>query len=95
MEMSFIDPEDIQTVVEGAYAHVFKELMGVELSLPLRRITWRDAMARYGSDKPDTRFGMEIQDVSEVVAGCGFRVLKRRWPPATPFAPSVPGAQAT
>ena len=76
MEMSFIDPEDIQTVVEGAYAHVFKELMGVELSLPLRRITWRDAMARYGSDKPDTRFGMEIQDVSEVVAGCGFRVFE-------------------
>lgn len=76
MEMSFIDPEDIQTVVEGAYAHVFKTLLNIELTLPLRRITWRDAMARYGSDKPDTRFGMEIQDVGEVVAGCGFKVFE-------------------
>ena len=69
MEMSFIDPEDIQGVVEGAYAHVFKTLMGIELKLPLPRITWRDAMARYGSDKPDTRFGMEIRDVGGVVEG--------------------------
>ena len=76
MEMSFIDPEDIQTVVEGAYAHVFKTLMNIELKLPLKRITWRDAMARYGSDKPDTRFGMEIQDVGAVVAGCGFKVFE-------------------
>ncbi len=76
MEMSFIDPEDIQTVVEGAYAHVFKELMHIELELPLRRITWRDAMARYGSDKPDTRFDMEIQDVGKTVAGCGFKVFE-------------------
>ncbi len=76
MEMSFIDPEDIQGVVEGAYAHVFKKLMGIELELPLRRMTWRDAMARYGSDKPDTRFGMEISDVGETVRGCGFRVFE-------------------
>ena len=76
MEMSFIDPEDIQTVVEGAYAHVFKTLMNIELKLPLKRITWRDAMERYGSDKPDTRFGMEIQDVGAVVAGCGFKVFE-------------------
>ncbi len=76
MEMSFIEPEDIQTVVEGAYVRVFKEVMGVELSLPLRRLTWRDAMARFGSDKPDTRFGMEIMDVSETVRGCGFTVFE-------------------
>ncbi|MDD3411198.1 MAG: aspartate--tRNA ligase [Eubacteriales bacterium] len=76
MEMSFIEPEDIQSVVEGAYAHLFKELKGIELQLPLRRLTWRDAMARYGSDKPDTRFGMEIQDVSETVRGCGFQVFE-------------------
>ncbi len=76
MEMSFIEPEDIQTVVEGAYRHVFMELMGVDLQLPLRRLTWRDAMARYGSDKPDTRFGMEIQDVSDTVRGCGFQVFE-------------------
>ncbi|MEG0048158.1 MAG: aspartate--tRNA ligase [Clostridia bacterium] len=76
MEMSFIDPEDIQGVVEGAYAKLFKELMHVDVQLPLKRITWRDAMSRYGSDKPDTRFGMEIADVSENVRGCGFKVFE-------------------
>ncbi len=76
MEMSFIDPEDIQGVVEGAYARLFSELMNIEVQLPLKRITWRDAMARYGSDKPDTRFGMEISDVSETVRGCGFKVFE-------------------
>ncbi len=76
MEMSFIEPEDIQTVVEGAYRHVFKEVMGLDIQLPLRRMTWRDAMARFGSDKPDTRFGMEIRDVSETVRGCGFAVFE-------------------
>lgn len=76
MEMSFIDPEDIQTVVEGAYSHLFKELMNIDIQLPLKRITWRDAMARYGSDKPDTRFDMEISDVGETVRGCGFKVFE-------------------
>lgn len=76
MEMSFIDPEDIQNVVEGAYAKLFRELKGIELELPLRRITWRDAMSRYGSDKPDTRFGMELEDVGETVRGCGFKVFE-------------------
>ena len=76
MEMSFIDPEDIQQVVEGAYQHLFKELMHIDIQLPLPRITWRDAMARYGSDKPDTRFGMEIVDVGETVRGCGFTVFE-------------------
>lgn len=76
MEMSFIDPEDIQAMVEGAFAHVFKELMHIDLPLPLPRMTWREAMARYGSDKPDTRFAMEISDVSEVVKGCGFQVFE-------------------
>ncbi len=76
MEMSFIEPEDIQGVVEGAYRHLFQEVMGLDLPLPLPRMTWRDAMARYGSDKPDTRFGMEIQDVSETVRGCGFAVFE-------------------
>ncbi len=76
LEMSFVEPEDIQTVVEGAYQHVFETVMGQSLPLPLRRMTWRDAMARYGSDKPDTRFGMEIADVSETVRGCGFAVFE-------------------
>lgn len=77
MEMSFIEPEDIQGVVEGAYQHLFHEVMGRELPLPLPRLTWRDAMARYGSDKPDTRFDMEISDVSELVRGCGFAVFEK------------------
>lgn len=76
MEMSFIDPEDIQNVVEGAYAKLFRELKGIELELPLRRVTWRDAMSRYGSDKPDTRFGMELKDVGETVRCCGFKVFE-------------------
>ncbi|MDD3214168.1 MAG: aspartate--tRNA ligase [Eubacteriales bacterium] len=76
MEMSFIEPEDIQTVVEGAYRQVFKEVMGLDITLPLRRLTWRDAMARFGSDKPDTRFGMEISDINDTVRGCGFAVFE-------------------
>jgi len=76
MEMSFIEPEDIQGVVEGAYQHLFHEVMNMEIQLPLPRMTWRDAMARYGSDKPDTRFGMEISDVSDTVRGCGFAVFE-------------------
>ena len=76
MEMSFADPEDIQGVVEGAFRHVFRNLMNMDLQFPLPRLTWREAMARFGSDKPDTRFGMEISDVSDVVKGCGFLVFE-------------------
>lgn len=72
MEMSFIDPEDIQTVVEGAYAHVFKELMGVELSLPLRRITWRDAMARYGQRQAG--YPLRYGNSGCERGGCGLRL---------------------
>jgi len=76
MEMSFVDPEDIQAVIEGAYQRVFQNVMGVTLPLPLPRLTWREAMTRYGSDKPDTRFGMEISDIGEDVKGCGFQVFE-------------------
>lgn len=76
MEMSFVEPEDIQSVVEGAYDELFRELMGIELSLPLPRMTWQHAMETYGSDKPDTRFAMEISDVGETVKGCGFTVFE-------------------
>ncbi len=76
LEMSFVEPKDIQTVVEGAFQRVFRDVMGLEVPLPLKRLTWRDAMARFGSDKPDTRFGMEIADVGETVAGCGFAVFE-------------------
>ncbi len=76
MEMSFVEPEDIQRVVEGAYAEVFREVLGVELALPLPRMTWRDAMDQYGSDKPDTRFEMKIASVDAEIAGCGFKVFE-------------------
>ena len=76
VEMSFIEENDIQTVIEGAFAAVFREVMGIELPLPLPRMTWIDAMNRYGSDKPDTRFDMQLVDISDRVAGCGFGVFE-------------------
>lgn len=75
MEMSFVQREDILKLVEELMAYVFRETLGVELALPLPRLTYREAMDRYGSDKPDIRFGMEIVDVSDLVAGCGFKVF--------------------
>ncbi|HPF87113.1 MAG TPA: aspartate--tRNA ligase [Candidatus Limiplasma sp.] len=76
MEMSFVEPKDIQDVVEKIYRRVFLEVMNIEVQLPLPRLTWREAMARYGSDKPDLRFGMEIADVGETIKGCGFTVFE-------------------
>ena len=76
IEMSFVEPIDIQTVVEGAFNSVFEAVRGHALSLPLPRITWREAMERYGSDKPDRRFGMELTNVSSAVEGCGFSVFE-------------------
>ncbi len=76
LEMSFVDAEDIQGCVEGYIQRLFKEVMGVEVPLPLPRLTFADAMNRYGSDKPDTRFGFEIQDISETVKDIDFVVFK-------------------
>lgn len=75
MEMSFVDMEDVLDVNERLIARVFKETLDVEVPLPLKRMTWQEAMDRFGSDKPDVRFGMELVDVSEVVDGCGFGVF--------------------
>ncbi len=75
LEMSFATQEDIMSMNEGFIQRVFKEVLGVDIELPLPRITFADAMNRYGSDKPDTRFGMEIQDLSEIVKNCGFGVF--------------------
>ena len=75
LEMSFATQEDIMAMNEGFIKRVFKEVLGVDIPTPLPRITFADAMNRYGSDKPDTRFGMEIQDLSEVVKNCGFGVF--------------------
>ena len=75
LEMSFATQEDIMAMNEGFIKRVFKEVLGVDIPTPLPRITFADAMSRYGSDKPDTRFGMEIQDLSDVVKNCGFGVF--------------------
>ncbi len=76
LEMSFVDAEDIQECVEGFIQRVFKEIKGVDVQLPLQRLTFADAMNRYGSDKPDTRFGFEIQDITETVKDIDFVVFK-------------------
>ena len=75
MELSFVDVDDVIDVNERLLAYVFKEAIGVDVPLPIPRMTWQESMDRFGSDKPDTRFGMELVDVSETVAGCGFGVF--------------------
>ena len=76
MELSFVDVDDVIDVNERLLAKVFKEILDVEVSLPIQRMTWQEAMDRFGSDKPDIRFGMELTDVSEVVKKCEFVVFK-------------------
>lgn len=76
LEMSFVDQEDIQSCVEGFVSRLFKDILGEEIALPLPRLTFADAMNRYGSDKPDTRFGMEIQDISDWAGKTDFVVFK-------------------
>ena len=75
MEMSFVDVDDVIAVNEKLIAKVFKDAIGVDVPLPIPRMTWQEAMDRFGSDKPDTRFGMELKDVSEIVRDCGFGVF--------------------
>ena len=75
LEMSFVDVDDVIAVNEGAIARVFKEALDIDVPLPIKRMTWDEAMNRFGSDKPDLRFGMELKDVSDVVKGCGFGVF--------------------
>ena len=75
IEMSFIDEEDIYAVVEGVFARIFREVKGIELQLPLPRMTWIDAMENYGSDKPDTRFEMKLVNLTEKLGHTGFVVF--------------------
>lgn len=76
LEMSFVDVDDVIDVNERLLYKLFKELLNVEIPQPIPRMTWQEAMDRYGSDKPDIRFGMELKDVSEVVKDCEFVVFK-------------------
>lgn len=76
MELSFVDVDDVIDVNERLLAKLFKEVLGLDIELPIPRMTWQEAMDRYGSDKPDIRFGMELHDVTEVVRDCEFAVFK-------------------
>lgn len=75
LEMSFVDVEDVLAIGEGFVKRLFKDVLDVDIPLPLPRLRYNEAMERYGSDKPDTRFGMELIDLSDVVRGCGFGVF--------------------
>lgn len=76
MELSFVDADDVMSINERLIHHVFRETMGVEVELPIQRMTYKEAMDRFGSDKPDLRFGVELKDLTEVVKGCGFAVFE-------------------
>ena len=76
MEMSFVTEDDVMAMNEGLVKRVFREVLGVDVETPFRRMPYSEAMARYGSDKPDTRFGLELQDVTDVLQESGFAVFK-------------------
>ncbi|HIU74670.1 MAG TPA: aspartate--tRNA ligase [Candidatus Pelethocola excrementipullorum] len=76
MELSFVDVDDVIDVNERLLSYLFKEVLNVDVQLPIQRMSWQEAMDRFGSDKPDLRFGMELTDVSEVVSDCEFVVFK-------------------
>ena len=76
MELSFVEVDDVIAVNEGLLKRMFHDALGIEIETPFRRLTWREAMERFGSDKPDTRFGLELKDVSSIVKDCGFKVFK-------------------
>ena len=76
MELSYVDVDDVIDVNERMLQKIFKEINGIDVELPIQRMTWREAMDRYGSDKPDTRFGMELKNISDVVKDCEFVVFK-------------------
>jgi len=75
MEMSFVEAEDVMSVIEGLMREVFKKIKGVDIELPLPRMTYKEAMNRYGSDKPDIRFGIELKDLSDILNQCEFKVF--------------------
>ncbi|MDI9520027.1 MAG: aspartate--tRNA ligase [Bacillota bacterium] len=76
LEMSFVEPKDVQTIVEGAFKEVFQEVKGLDISLPLPRMTWKEAMESYGSDKPDLRYGMKIKNMNDWANDCGFSIFE-------------------
>jgi aspartyl-tRNA synthetase len=77
MEMSFVDEDDIIDLIEGLMCFLFKEAMGKDIKIPFRRLTFQEAMDRFGTDRPDTRFGLELCDISDIAAGCGLKVFQK------------------
>jgi len=77
IEMSFVEQEDILTTIDGLVAAMVKDVRGIDIELPLPRLTHAEAVERFGNDKPDMRFGMELQDISGIAAGCGFGVFQK------------------
>ena len=75
MELSFVDIDDVIDVNERLLQKLFKEVLGIDIQVPIQRMTWNEAMNRFGSDKPDIRFGMELKDISDIVKDCGFGVF--------------------
>ncbi|MDO5713191.1 MAG: aspartate--tRNA ligase [Tissierellia bacterium] len=76
LEMSFVDEDDVMELNENYLKYLFKEMIGLDINTPIKRMTYQEAMNRYGSDKPDLRFGLELKDISEVVKNCGFKVFE-------------------
>jgi aspartyl-tRNA synthetase len=77
IEMSFIDEDDIMDMIEGLMSFLFKETMGKDIKIPFQRLTFQEAMDRFGTDRPDTRFGLELCDISDIAAGCGLKVFQK------------------
>lgn len=75
LEMSFVDMEDVLKINEGFIKYLFKTVLDIDIETPIKRLTYKDAMEKYGSDKPDIRFGLEIKDISDIVKNCGFSVF--------------------
>ncbi len=75
IEMSFVEQDDVMAINEGFIKRVFKDVLNIDVKTPFLRMPWREAMDRYGSDKPDIRFGLELRDISGIVSGCGFKVF--------------------
>lgn len=89
MELSFVDVDEVIDVNERYLARVFKEVLGVDVPLPIQRMTWQEAMDRFGSDKPDLRFGMELTDVTDVVKTAAFPYLPEQSKMAEVYAVST------
>jgi len=77
MEMSFVEEEDVIVLIEGLMAHLFRQTLRLDLSLPFPRLTYQDAMERYGTDRPDVRYGLELRDLTDIASGCGLTVFQQ------------------